>query len=285
MSEVNWRLLNRRRDHTFAAPVPELTAQFGIPNACTTCHENRTPEWAATVMDGWYADGARRRRAVSMTQTMYAASAGDRGALDRLGDLAVDDGYGALIRASAAGYIGRLASPSSPAPAATLQALVRASRDPEALVRVAAVRALGAAGGDAAVPPLAERLTDAARVVRVSAAESLLYLGVTSGLGGALTIAQDEYAASLREFPDVSANHTSLGWLLAARGRTDEAVGELRLAQSLDPDDARPRVYLGVLAARAGRFGDAIDEWRAARRLNPAYPNLDALIAEAERRR
>jgi len=47
MSDVNWRLLIRRRDHTFQPPVPENTAQFGIPNACTTCHDDRTPEWAA----------------------------------------------------------------------------------------------------------------------------------------------------------------------------------------------------------------------------------------------
>src|SRR5687768_5636611 len=46
MSDVNWRLLIRRRDHTFQPPVPENTAQFGIPNACTTCHDNRSPEWA-----------------------------------------------------------------------------------------------------------------------------------------------------------------------------------------------------------------------------------------------
>ena len=31
MSDVNWRLLIRRRDHTFQPPVPENTAQFGIP--------------------------------------------------------------------------------------------------------------------------------------------------------------------------------------------------------------------------------------------------------------
>ena len=284
MSEVNWRLLNRRRDHTFAPPVPELTAEFGIPNACTTCHENRTPEWAVEVMDTWYGDGARRRRAVAMTQTFYAASAGDRGVLERLGDLTIDRTHGALIRASAAGYIGRLASPSRAISPGTIQALIRASLDPEPMVRVAAVRALGTSGGDAAIPALAERLADTARVVRVSAAESLLYLGVTTGLGAALTAAQNEYADSLREFPDVAANHAALGWLLAARGTTDEAVRELRLAQSLDPRDAQPHVYLGVLAAREGRFDEAIEAWQAARRLNPDYPNIDRLIAEAERR-
>ena len=152
------------------------------------------------------------------------------------------------------------------------------------MVRVASVRALGTIGAESAVAPLAARLTDVSRVVRISAAEALLYLGVSAGPGDALARAQDEYAASLREFPDIAANHASLGWLLAAQGRIEEATGSLRVAQSLDPSDARPRVYLGVLAARDGRYDEAIDEWQAARRLNPAYPNIDRLIGEARSR-
>ena len=41
MSDVNWRLLNRRLDHTFQPPVPEMTAKYGVPSACTTCHEDK----------------------------------------------------------------------------------------------------------------------------------------------------------------------------------------------------------------------------------------------------
>ena len=67
MSDVrNWRLLIRRRDHTFQAPVPENTARFGVPNACTTCHDNRSPEWAATQMTAWWGDGDRRAKAASL---------------------------------------------------------------------------------------------------------------------------------------------------------------------------------------------------------------------------
>ena len=52
MSDVNWRLITRRRDHTFQPPVPEMTVRFGVPNACTTCHEDRSPEWAASKKIG-----------------------------------------------------------------------------------------------------------------------------------------------------------------------------------------------------------------------------------------
>ena len=64
MSDVNWRLLIRRRDHTFQPPVPEMTAAFGVPNACTTCHDDRSPEWAARAdgsSGGATASGGRRR--------------------------------------------------------------------------------------------------------------------------------------------------------------------------------------------------------------------------------
>ena len=77
MSDVNWRLLDRRRDHTFQPPVPEMTAAFGVPNACTTCHDDRSPEWAATQMDQWWGDGERRRAAVAVADTMYRAGSGD----------------------------------------------------------------------------------------------------------------------------------------------------------------------------------------------------------------
>lgn len=93
--------------------------------------------------------------------------------------------------------------------------------------------------------------------------------------------AQDEYADNLRTFPDVASQHTSLGWLLAARGDLATAERELRLAVSLDAQDPRPHVYLGVLAARARRFDAAIAHWKDAQRRNPEYPNLDRLMAEA----
>jgi predicted CXXCH cytochrome family protein len=112
MSDVNWRLLIRRRDHTFQPPVPENTAQFGIPNACTTCHDNRSPEWAATQMDQWWGDRGRRAAAASLADTMYRAGSGDGSTLPALARLAVDRTQGLLVRASAAEYIARLIAES-----------------------------------------------------------------------------------------------------------------------------------------------------------------------------
>src|SRR5436190_1473539 len=312
MSDVNWRLITRRRDHTFQPPVPEMMSRFGAPSACNTCHEDKSPEWAAKTMDAWYGNGERRRAVVAAAEILYRAGAGDSAALPEVARLAVDRSRGSLVRASAAEFAGQLiarssgsrgsggsvgsgASGGSGEPSAEagrlsptiVNALIGAAADPEAIVRIAAVRSLGLIS-DARVPPvLASHLTDQARLVRVSAAEALTMTGVvqlSGAAGDALARAQDEWAESLRTFNDVAADHTTLGWLEAARGRAAEAEQHLKTAIALDPSDARPHVYLGVIAARAGRFDEAVQHFKTAKTISPAYQNLDRLLEEASRR-
>ncbi|HEX6163579.1 MAG TPA: multiheme c-type cytochrome, partial [Vicinamibacterales bacterium] len=185
MSDANWRLLTRRRDHTFQPPVPENTATFGIPNACTTCHDDRSPEWAAQQMNQWWGDRDRRANAAALADTMYRAGSGDGTTLPALAKLAVDRSQSFIVRASAADYIGRIVSSggnrarsgqqtqtsfdrSSPGSSggsndgsrggsnvrykppevtpAIVNALIGAASDPEPTVRAMAVSSLGAVG-------------------------------------------------------------------------------------------------------------------------------------------
>ncbi len=294
MADVNWRLLMRRRDHSFAPPVPEVTGRFGVPNACTTCHDDRSPEWAAGVMDRWYGrrDRVRRTRALEVTEVLYRATANDGTVLPQIAALSATPAQPPLIRASAAGFAGRLiartAAHGAATPATIVNPLVAAASAPESMVRAAAVTTLGQVEGAVSERALTARLSDPSRVVRTRAAESLLQLGVTSlpaPAGALLARAQAEYAESLRSLGDSAAQHASLGWLQMARGEDVEAERELRVAMALDPADPRPLVYLGVLEARASRFDDAINRWTDAKRLDPHYPNLDAMIREARARR
>ena len=324
MSDVNWRLLIRRRDHTFSAPVPEITAAFGVPNACTTCHDEKSPEWAARQMDTWWNNGDRRRAALSTADTMYRAGSGDPQVLPQLARLAVDRSQSMLIRASAVEFMeqfaaGTAGSASADAqsqtsfvtgqattPAGTtgtrrkpveavrltpaqINALIGAAADPEPVVRAHAVTALLSTGErERILAPLTARLMDPARVVRVRAAEGLLALGVAElpGAAGALLArAQDEYLLALGEFPDVADNHAAISWLRAERGENTEALRAIDNAITIDPQVARPYVIKGVLAARAGNFTEAGVLWRKAKSLDSAYPNIDRLIAEAEKRK
>jgi len=330
MSNVNWRLLIRRRDHTFQAPVPEITARYGAPNACTECHDDRSPEWAAGWLDRWYGprDRERRVRALAIADGFYGAAERNPAALTTLASMLVDRTRGALVRASAADALGRLLaepgrsaattesqtsfadeergagigagpasrSPATPAAASTtaaarpelVNALIGGAADPEPMVRAMATRALGLLGQPRATAPLAARLTDAARLVRVNAAEALLNLGVvqfTGAQGTALVRAQDEYAASLQAFPDRPDDHVALGWLEMQRGHEPQAIAALDRALGLEPGHLRARVLLGIIDARHERYAEALDRWREVKRADPSYPNIDRLIEEAERRK
>jgi tetratricopeptide (TPR) repeat protein len=137
-------------------------------------------------------------------------------------------------------------------------------------------------------PVLAAHLADSARVVRVSAAEALFNMGMTTiegPAGAALKSAQDEWAEALRTFEDEVHDRVTLGWLEAARGRPDSAARELTAALKLDPSSARAHVYLGILDARAGRYAQALQHFNAAKSSAPDYPNIDRLIDEAQKRR
>jgi predicted CXXCH cytochrome family protein len=287
MSDVNWRLLIRRRDHTFQPPVPEMTASYGVPNACTTCHDERTPEWAARQMDAWWSDAPRRRATVAVADAMYRAGSKDRAAIPELARIGVDRSRGALVRASAVDYIRQLvagaeansavsiqsqtsfastrsASAKSSAseivmPPEVVNAVIGAAADPEPMVRAAAVRALGAIGRrDNTLAAVLARLVDPARVVRKHAAEVLLLFGVAELPGRAgevLAQAQDEFVLGMRMFPDTARTHALAGWMLAERGRVDEAQRAIDTALSMEPRLVRPWVVKGVRAARSGRFG------------------------------
>jgi tetratricopeptide (TPR) repeat protein len=298
-----------------------MTSRYGVPNACTTCHEDKSPEWAAATMDTWYGDGARRRATVAMADVFYRAGTGDVGVLPDVARLATDRSHGALIRASAAEFAGQLlarqeAGPAKaghyvrstlgadddtrsvrlqpddgPAPAGTdtsvANALFGAASDPEPMVRVTAVRALALVRDARVAPVIAAHLKDPARLVRVSAAEALMALGISrlSGEAGeALAQAQDEWEASLATFGDVANDHTTLGWLEASRGRVEEGTKELEIASALDNTDARPHMYLGVLAAAAGRYDEAMKHLKIAQKLAPGSQNLDRLIEEVQKR-
>ena len=327
MSDANWRLLTRRRDHTFQPPVPENTAAFGIPNACTTCHDDRTPEWAAQQMQQWWGDDERRANAASLADTMYRAGSGDGSTLPALAKLAVDRSQNFIVRASAADYIGRLVTESrgsarrasSPTQTsfddrstkgstnvlrtapnsdprtppdvtpAIVNSLIGAAADPEPTVRAAAVSSLGAIGDrQRSLAPILARLVDQTRVVRAKAAEVLVTFGIfelPGQAGEALKHAQAEYILSLDMFPDSASNHAAKGWLEAERGNAIVARDALNKATLVDPDYAFAWVVKGVLSAREGKFADAVEMWKKARSIEPSYPNIDQLIAEAEKRK
>ena len=79
MPARTYMVVDPRRDHSFRVPRPDLSAALGTPNACTGCHRDRAPQWAADRVEGLGRD-ARGRPALRPRPRRRATRAAGRGA-------------------------------------------------------------------------------------------------------------------------------------------------------------------------------------------------------------
>jgi predicted CXXCH cytochrome family protein len=240
--------IDARRDHSLRVPRPDLSQTTGAPNACATCHANRSVEWSAAAVKGWLG-----RNAVGFQQ--FASAFHDSeirrpGAGPALLALATSGSQPPIVRASA---FARLAE--APPPASAVASGLTAA-DP--LVRHSALRALeNASTADrlAVIPPL---LSDPIRAVRIAAARLLAAsAGQLGGHRAAFDRAASELVASARFNGDRPESRVTLAVFLADQGKTDEAQDEYRAAIRLGPDFVPAHVNLADLLRTTGREAEA----------------------------
>src|SRR5262249_1754445 len=54
MPARTYMVVDRRHDHGFRVPRPDLSARLGTPNACNDCHADKSPQWAAETIERWH---------------------------------------------------------------------------------------------------------------------------------------------------------------------------------------------------------------------------------------
>jgi tetratricopeptide (TPR) repeat protein len=231
MPAKNYMVVDPRRDHSFRIPRPEQSARLGTPNACTGCHKERAPAWAAAQLRKWY--GHDPQGLQDYAEALHAARGGAADADARLSGLLKAQDQPAIARATAAEELARRSGPG------TFDALAAALTDVEPMVRVAA---LGALQG---LPP-AQRwqfahplLSDPTRAVRMQA--GALLADVPAGQlppqpRAALTGAINEYLTAQNNNADQPDAQVNLGILYGASGDAMRAEQAYRTAIELDPD-------------------------------------------------
>jgi len=187
-----------------------------------------------------------------------------------------------MLRASAATalptYFGAKAATAVPA----LIDLLGAS---EPFLQIAAARALGAMNDRRAIGPLTSQLDARYRVVRISAASSLMNLGVLRLEGEAgrqFEVAKQDFVEALRAWPNVPDFRVDLGNYLLLHGDLKSALAEYQVAVQLDPAMVNAWFFAGQAEARLGQIDKAIEAWKKVRELQPNFPKIDDLIRAAE---
>ncbi len=241
-----------RADHSFRIPRPDLAAQTGAPNACTTCHTDRDADWAAAEIAARFPDSASRGPHYGLTlargRDNAVAAAGD------LAALAADARQSGLVRATA---LWLMENANSPVTAERVAPLL-SNDDP--IVRAAAVGAQRMAAPQDRVLRLLPLLADPVRSVRMAAAKALLDAPIARLPGPAqadLDAAMAEWRAALASRLDFPETHLQLAGMALTMRAFPQAEASFREVVRLDPQRAEAWVMLVRIAAAMRGAADA----------------------------
>jgi len=290
MPERLYMSVDLRRDHSFTIPDPRLSASSNAPNACTTCHQGKTDQWAIKAMSVW---------GMGETQNIWAAINQGLDKQDSLmfknyasspPALSLAPVRQATLISKLAGFPSRLAVESASPKLA----------NPDPLIRRAAVSALQAMPVALRWQLLEPLIEDPLKVIRLEVAslladalpqltgkdaeklgklieeyrESLDYNADTPA--GQLTIgnlearlgfsilAENAYLGALEIEPNYVPALINLADFYRSSGRDPEARELLLRALQVAPDSANTNHAYGLFLVRSGKKYEALKYFETA---------------------
>ena len=251
MPAKTYMVVDPRRDHSFRVPRPDLSVKLGTPNACSLCHQQEPPGWAAAKIADWY--GEKPSTKPHYGETLAAGRSGRPRAESALVDLAMDANQPAIVRATAVellqGY-----GPKG------MQAIIGMLDDADPMLRAAAVGTLSRLPPARRAEFAAPLLDDPVRAVRVEAGRVLAPLpsdAFEPAQRAKLDQALSEYKAAQYAASDQPAAQLNLAVLHEGAGDVEAAERAYVKALSIDSRFLPARYNLANLYNRVGRNADA----------------------------
>lgn len=307
MPERTYMVIDPRRDHSITVPRPDLAQQLGTPDACTSCHTDRDPAWAAQQIIDWFPQG--RWQTPSHAVSIAAADQGVPAAQPELAALVKDPQLAPIIRGSATQRL------NPEAGGEPLAAVIRGLSDIDPLVRLGSIRAMEEAPVALRIRHLLPLLDDPLRSVRSLVASLLADAAIPASHQAGFDRALREYEQELDINSDRAGHLGQLGLLRLRQGRSGEAeeawgraisteplhvaaylnlsdllrsqgrekaAGRLlRDALELMPEDGLLHYALGLSLVRQQQRSDAVKHFREAWKLSPEDPRTGYILAVA----
>jgi tetratricopeptide (TPR) repeat protein len=265
MRTTTYMVVDPRYDHSMRVPRVDYSIKYGVPNACTTpCHSDKSLAWANDAVIRWY--GPTRTRGNDYVGAFTAARRSAPDAERQLREVVLNPQYSSIARATALEGLGPLLSPAS------IDALYAGIGGTDAILRVAAARALEYSPDGDRWRLGSGLLDDPVRLVRATAAVSLAGTPrdmLTPDQAVALEKGIEEAVALESAVAERPEAHLNLSSLHARRGRLQDAEAELRIALRLDPRNVPALVNYADLCRATGREAEAEQHLKAALAVMP----------------
>ena len=259
MPARTYMIVDRRHDHSFRVPRPDLSAALGTPNACNDCHHDKDPQWSAVAIEGWF--GPNRKGFQTYGAAFHASRTDQADAAALLAVVAADRDAPAIARATALTELAPRVSP------ANISVARSGLSDPDPMVRIGALDMLEGVPAGQIWRLASPLLSDPVRGVRIRAASLLAAVPTASQPPPdrePFERAAAEFVEAQRANADRPEARTTLGGFLARRGQSAEAETEYKAALQLSPQYLAASINLADLYRQLGREGDGETVLRAA---------------------
>jgi predicted CXXCH cytochrome family protein len=298
MPSKTYMVVHDRHDHSFRIPRPDRSVGLGTPNACNSCHQDRSPEWAAAAIEQWF--GPVRKGFQNFGDALQAARRESLTSPDLLHATITDPQTPGIAVATAYAEAARYLNPT------LIADLQHGLADTDPLIRVGALRGLEGAAPEQRLRLAGPLLTDPVLAVRLQATALLASIPATrlspderqrfdraareyvevqrlnaDRVEGRVTLgaflvqrgepekAEAEYRAALQLWPRSIPAHVNLADLYRALGRDKEGETILQKALAIAPNNAAVHYAMGLLLVRAHRAPEATEELAKAAALDP----------------
>jgi tetratricopeptide (TPR) repeat protein len=252
MPVSTYMVIDKRHDHSFRVPRPDISVKLGTRNACNDCHADKPAQWAADTIEQWH--GPTRKGLQNYAEAFQASWTDRSDAAAQLALVAAGPTTPAIARASALSELHSRVSP------ANVDLARKGLADPDPMVRIGALDMLDGLPSDRIWPFVSPLLTDSSRGVRIRAVSLLAGLPTANQPASdrqAFERAAAEFIAAQRFNADRPEARATLANFYARRGLAADAENEYKAALRLSPQFSPAAINLADLYRQLGRDGDA----------------------------
>jgi predicted CXXCH cytochrome family protein len=218
--------VDKRRDHSFKIPRPQLSATFDTPNACTQCHSEKTNEWASEHLKKWFGEPST----LSLSQhSLYQLMSGQSINLTEFKGVVNDKSIPVISKASAVQMINLSGVVLEED---TLSTLINSDH---ALIRVSAAQAASAASSQLKIKILSPLLRDKYKAVRVATARSMLGITLPEDIKANFNSAFAELMSAQQVNSWRGEGRANSAMIALELNQSEQAIAELTQAIQIDP--------------------------------------------------